>query len=134
MILVDSTDPIGPAAPLFGDEFYKNIYNCLSDNGIVVSQGESPFYMPEMQKKLTSILANHFNVVKLYNYNNLTYPGGMWTFSFASKNLNPLKDFNNEAFELDNLKFQYYTKDLHKASFYLPQFMLNNLGEFLSND
>ncbi|MDB2426099.1 polyamine aminopropyltransferase, partial [bacterium] len=97
VILVDSTDPIGPAQPLFGDKFYEDIYSCLSDDGIVVSQGESPYYMKDMQNKLASILAKKFEVVKFYTYTNLTYPGGLWAFSYASKKLNPLTNFNKEA-------------------------------------
>ncbi|MBA6358167.1 polyamine aminopropyltransferase, partial [Colwellia sp. BRX8-3] len=41
VIIVDSTDPIGPAQPLFGEAFYKDVFNCLADDGIVVAQGES---------------------------------------------------------------------------------------------
>lgn len=43
IVLVNSTDPIGPAEPLFGAEFYANVCNILNDDGIVVSQSESPF-------------------------------------------------------------------------------------------
>ncbi len=50
VILVDSTDPIGPAKPLFGEEFYSNVARVLSDNGIVVSQGESPFLEADTQR------------------------------------------------------------------------------------
>ena len=35
---------------------YQDIANCLSEDGIVVSQGESPFYEVPMQKKLMGIL------------------------------------------------------------------------------
>ena len=43
VIIVDSTDPTGQRRP-FNIDFYKDVYNCLSDQGMVVSQGESPYY------------------------------------------------------------------------------------------
>ena len=44
LIIVDSTDPIGPGEGLFTREFYKNCYDALTDKGILVNQGESPYY------------------------------------------------------------------------------------------
>ncbi|MCB0411391.1 MAG: polyamine aminopropyltransferase, partial [Bdellovibrionales bacterium] len=49
VILVDSTDPIGPATPLFGPEFYGNLHRLLKDDGILVAQGETPVYEQPMQ-------------------------------------------------------------------------------------
>ena len=97
VVLIDSTDPIGPATPLFGEEFYKNVYNCLSEDGIVVSQGESPFYEQTMQKKLTGIINNQFPVSMIYNFTNQTYPGGFWSFTFGSKNITPIEDFQSSG-------------------------------------
>ena len=51
LILIDSTDPIGPAIPLFGEPFYQNVYRCLKEDGLVVAQAESSFYFFEQQKK-----------------------------------------------------------------------------------
>ena len=131
VILVDSTDPIGPAAPLFGGEFYENLKNCLNSSGVVVSQGESPFYQVPMQKTLMSVLNQAFPVVSIYTFSNLTYPGGLWSFTFASKGLHPLKDFDSARIEKSGLSFQYYNEATHRAAFGLPQFMLNNIGEYL---
>lgn len=128
VIIVDSTDPIGPAQPLFGSEFYQDVYNCLTENGIVVSQAESPFYNVDTQKAMSKILNSIFAKVAYYNFTNLTYPGGYWSFSFASKGLHPVQDFNPERVKASGLKFKYYTADLHKAAFCLPQFQLDNIG------
>ena len=50
VILIDSTDPVGPAKPLFGTEFYQNVATrCLAPKGIVVAQAESPFYDVSLQ-------------------------------------------------------------------------------------
>jgi spermidine synthase len=131
VILVDSTDPIGPAQPLFGKEFYQDIYNCLTDNGIVVSQGESPFFEVEMQTKLMSILHSIFPVSKIYNFHNLTYPGGLWSFTYASKGIDPIDDLDSKRVEESGLEFGYYSAPVHKAAFVLPTFMRNNLLPYL---
>lgn len=131
VILVDSTDPIGPATPLFGPEFYNNVFERLTDNGIVVSQGESPFLNKETQVSLLSILNNIFPKVCIYNFSNLTYPGGLWSFTFATKGLHPLKDFDPARVEAAGIEFDYYSADMHRAAFSLPAFMRKNIGKLL---
>lgn len=131
VILVDSSEPFGPSLPLFGDEFYQDVHNCLNDNGIVVSQGESPWYNPIMQAKLLSIKNKFFDVVTIYNFSNLTYPGGLWSFTYASKGLHPIKDFREEKVSKSGLKFKYYNEDVHKAAFAIPQFQKDNVHEFI---
>lgn len=130
VIIVDSTDPIGPAQPLFGEAFYKDVFNCLTDNGIVVSQGESPWYNVPIQKSMMEVLSNQFPFVRMYQFGNLTYPGGAWCFTFASKGLSPIKDFDKSRALSSGLKFQYYTPELHTACFALPQFLLDNVEKF----
>lgn len=129
VILVDSTDPIGPAAPLFGVDFYKDVFKCLTENGIVVSQCESPFFFLETQQAMLKVLDQVFPKVQLYNYSNITYPGGLWSFSFASKGLDPVFDFRGSSCEGKDLK--YYNSQIHKASFCLPNFQKQALSSFI---
>ena len=127
VVLVDSTDPIGPAQPLFGEEFYQDIFNCLSDDGIVVSQGESPFYEVPMQKKLMGIINKIFPISTIYNFSNLTYPGGLWSFTFASKKYHPINDFNSERVNSFDGEFKYYNQRIHSGAFAIPSFMAKEL-------
>ena len=60
IILVDSTDPIGPAQPLFDIPFYEDLFHCLGENGIVISQGKSSHYETDAQVKLLEILHMRF--------------------------------------------------------------------------
>jgi spermidine synthase len=133
VVIVDSTDPIGPAQPLFGPEFYEDIKNCLTEDGIVVSQAESPYYNATTQSKMTSIYSGLFDVVLYYNFTNLTYPGGLWSFSFCSKKYHPVRDFNPERVRTSGLDFQYYNEDIHKAAFALPSFQIKNIGTNLKH-
>ena len=132
VIIIDSTDPIGPATPLFGEEFYQNVSSVLNDDGIVVSQCESVFYFLEAQVSLLKVLNSVFPKVHVYNYTNMTYPGGLWSFSFASKGLCPLKDFRKEKVETSGLDFDWYNEEIHKASFCLPTFQKKKLSGLLS--
>ena len=127
IILVDSTDPIGPAKPLFGEEFYRGIFKLLSDDGMVVSQGESPFYEEGMQESLLKVLGSIFPLVTIYNYTNLTYPGGLWSFTYASKGLDPLENYNSERVGSSGIEFKYYNPEIHRSAFALPEFMKKNV-------
>lgn len=129
VIIVDSTDPIGAAQPLFGDEFYRNVKNRLNDNGIVVSQCGSPHYSSNVMKSLLEVLNSLFPVTQLYTFSNLTYPGGLWSFSFASKGLHPIRDIRQQ----DLSEMKYYNQKIHEASFAHPQFIKNQLKNLLTD-
>ncbi len=133
VILVDSTDPIGPAVPLFGDDFYHNVYRILANDGIVVAQGESPVYAAEQQQSLLKIMGNLFPLVSMYNYNNMTYPGGLWSFAIASKKHHPVSALDATKVANSGIQFSWYSPAIHQASFALPQFMLDNLQGVLKN-
>ncbi len=125
LIIVDSTDPIGPGEGLFTREFYKNCYDALTDKGILVNQGESPYYdmnRKEM-KRSNEKLKDIFPICEVYQYMIPTYASGYWFFGFASKKLHPVNDFDEEFYNSLNLKDKYYNKDVHKASFALPNYV-----------
>ena len=113
------TEPFGPAKELFGPSFYKNVKRILTKDGIVVSQAGSPFYEISTIKNLYRITRPIFPVVEVCLFNNLTYPGGLWAFTFATKGLNPRKAKIRRA----NLKLRWYNADIHRACFALPNFL-----------
>lgn len=120
VIIVDSTDPFGAAEGLFGGSFYKEIYECLTEDGIFVAQTETPFYLPEVVKKVFKDAKLAFPITKLFMAAIPTYPGGYWSFTIGSKKYDP------ETADLKNgLSFntKYYTEKLHKAAFALPKYV-----------
>ena len=129
VVIVDSTDPLGPSLPLFNSEFYQNIHRILSDDGIVVSQCESSFLEDEMQASIMKILHSHFPIVSIYNYTNLTYHG-MWSFALGSKKYHPTRDYDPKKTE--GWDFSYYNSDIHTAAFALPSFMKKALKDHLT--
>ncbi len=131
VVIIDSTDPIGPAKPLFGETFYRNVFRVLADDGIVVAQGESSHYELEAQRTVLSSMGKVFPKVSLYNYCNLTYPGGLWSFVYASKGLCPLADLDGARIKQQNLDLSYYNEDIHRAAFALPSFQRQRVGDLL---
>lgn len=132
VVLIDSTDPIGPAAPLFDRRFYENVSSLLSDKGIMISQAESPFYDFKIQSSMLGNQRPFFERLHLYTFTNLTYPGGLWSFGFGSRGLCPITDFDPDRAEARNVHTLYYTPDIHVASFVLPKFVKDNLSGVLN--
>lgn len=129
VILIDSTDPEGAAQPLFGAEFYADVIKRLAPGGIVIAQGESVFYESEMQRKMLEITSSHFQFTSPYNFTNMTYPGGLWSFMWASQTLHPLRDLKaphsrtpDSNAPNSSLEMFYYNENVHRASFQLPEF------------
>ncbi len=131
VILVDSTDPVGPAAPLFDGEFYRNAARRLTAGGILISQAESPFYDGDIQSAMLAAQRPFFERLHLYQFSNLTYPGGLWSFGFAAKGLCPIADFQPDRPSASGLKMEYYTPAVHHAAFALPAFLEKRLNSVL---
>lgn len=127
-VIVDSTEPFGPAKELFGTAFYKDVRRVLTEDGVVVSQAGSPFYEIGTIKNLHRILKPVFPVVDAYLFTNLTYPGGLWAFTFASKGLRPVRDFRPQRVKAARLPLQWYNAEVHAAAFALPEFVRKALG------
>ncbi len=123
VIIIDSTDPIGPSEPLFGAAFYSTVDQALSPGGIVVAQGESPFLEPEIQSDLHKTLSKQFRWATFYNYTNLTYPGGLWSFAYASRDIHPATDSYRQEVKKRGLSHRFYNADVHRGAFLLPELM-----------
>lgn len=120
IIIVDSTDPIGPAKGLFARDFYQSIFDALNHDGIMVAQTESPLFFGDVIKKAYKDISSVFKYTNLYNVVIPTYPGALWTFTMGSKTVDPLKKDINEIPEIDT---KYYSKCMHKSCFVLPPFV-----------
>ncbi|MGY0373683.1 polyamine aminopropyltransferase [Clostridium sp. JNZ J1-5] len=131
LIIVDSTDPIGPGEGLFTTEFYTNCYNALTEKGILVNQNESPYYAHNARemKRAHSKIKKIFPIAKAYQYHIPTYPSGHWLFGFASKALDPIKDLNAERWNSLGLKTRYYNTELHVGAFALPNYVKEMLED-----
>ncbi|WP_321530208.1 polyamine aminopropyltransferase [uncultured Desulfuromonas sp.] len=128
IILVDSTDPIGPAVGLFEEDFYRLVHGALKEDGIMVAQSESPFYHGDIQKAMYGNLRNVFPIVEMYQAFIPTYPSGLWSFAFASKKYHPVTDFDQQRAANRGFDTRYYNEQLHLGAFMLPTFARENIG------
>ncbi|AUS10540.1 spermidine synthase [Laceyella sacchari] len=124
VILVDSTEPVGPAVGLFQKPFYEEIYEALKEDGIMVAQTESPWFNRDLIRQVFRDISNTFPITRLYTASIPTYPSGLWSFTIGSKKYDPLAV--DEA-KLHRFDTRYYRPELHKALFSLPAFVLELL-------
>ncbi|MFC4713130.1 spermidine synthase [Planococcus dechangensis] len=126
VIMVDSTEPVGPAVNLFSKGFYAGIAKALKEDGIFVAQSDNPWFTPDLIKQVQSDVKEIFPITKLYLANIPTYPSGLWSFTIGSKKYNPLEV---PAERFHDIETKYYTPELHNAAFVLPKFVKDLTGE-----
>lgn len=131
LIIVDSTDPFGPSEGLFTREFYGSCYSALREDGIMVNQQGSPFYVQdaEAMKRSHRRIVHSFPISRVYQAHIPTYAAGYWLFGFASKKYHPIDNLNAETWSALGLETRYYTTRLHQGAFYLPAFLEKMLEE-----
>lgn len=118
IILVDSTEPVGPAVQLFSPEFYRACGTALKDDGMLVVQSESPFFNAEVIKQAFGNIQQIFPLTKLYLASIPTYPSGLWSFTVGSKKYDP-----EQPLHKNENRLKYYNEDIHRAAFKLPGFV-----------
>ncbi|WP_415064322.1 polyamine aminopropyltransferase [Bdellovibrio sp.] len=134
VIIVDGSDPVGPAQGLFTAEFYTNCKNALKDGGIIVTQGESPMFHEGTFVELNHCLKGIFGKGNVHTmlFHATTYPSGMWSLQVGVKgSFHPAKDFNKDKarqFSMDK-GLKYYNEDVHSSAFALPTFVRTMLGD-----
>lgn len=118
VVLVDSSDPVGPSLRLHEEAFYKDLKNCLNPEGVVTTQLGSSFYHIEEIKKEHASLNNVFKIVSLYSGPVPSYPGGTWCYVYMSDEINPLELKRESPRGL-----RYFNQEIHKRAFSLPNFL-----------
>jgi len=127
VIIIDSTDPVGPAEGLFSRKFYTQCFRILGENGLVVQQSESPLYHME-------ILRGMYQEIRESNFiDNLTlffpqciYPSGWWSCTLASKDT-VLSGFREDASENKQFETRYYNAAVHRAAMVAPEYFYKEL-------
>lgn len=117
IVIIDSTEPVGPAVELFSKAFYQNVYEALKADGIIVAQSESPFFNQDVIAMAFGGIKKVFPITKLYLASIPTYPSGLWSFTIGSKKHDP-EIINNNI----DAKRKYYSQAVHEAAFKLPVF------------
>lgn len=131
IVVIDSTDPVDFASALFTDSFYQDVYNSLTDEGIMMNQTENPFLDEFGVKEIYNNMRKVFPVVRSVTAPMLIYPGVFWTWGFSSKkygptDLNPARLNHMAAVERNLL---WYNTDWHRGAFSISNFHKRMIGQ-----
>jgi spermidine synthase len=127
IIIVDSTDPVGPALGLFSEDFYRDCFNCLSENGMIVQQSESALYNMKLIGEMRNAMSTSgFNHLQTLFFPQCLYPSGWWSSTIASKaDLTIFREHDSASKPFETV---YYNVDIHKASLAQPEFFKKAFG------
>ncbi len=128
LILVDSTDPVGPAAGLFSEGFYRNCLKALKPHGIVAGQSESPLFHAELIRVMRERLrAAGFADLATLGFPQCTYPSGWWSVTLGGRD-GALAHMREPAINGRDFPTRYYNLAIHHAALALPEFLRQALA------
>ncbi|MCS6802829.1 MAG: polyamine aminopropyltransferase [Chloroflexota bacterium] len=128
-ILVDSTDPVGPAEALFSEAFYRSVFRALAAGGVFVTQSGSPLLMGAELGSAARQLRRVFPVVAPYLASIPSYPGVIWSFLAATNGFDLASVSRAQiARRLESIPTRYYTPEIHLAAFALPADLARSLA------
>ena len=128
VIIVDSTDPIGPAEGLFQEPFYRDCLRALGPGGIIVQQSESPLYHQDIIQGMHRAMAGAgFDTVHTLYFPQPVYPSGWWSATLAGKGVD-LCSFRREDAAARPFETLYYNEDVHAGALATPPFMAQLLS------
>ncbi len=119
IIVVDSSDPVGPSAILHQRNFFAALKKCLRPGGIIVSQAGAPLFQREHLLEKRRFLRRLFNSAIYYFGPAPTYPGGLWCYAFLSDRFDPSLVHRRRPPK----KLRFFNLDVHRAAFALPEFL-----------
>ncbi len=129
VVIVDSTDPIGPAEGLFNQSFYESCLRALRNGGILVQQSESPLVHLDLIKAMRSAMkAAGFSAMRTLPFPQPCYPTGWWSCTMARKGIE-LGSFRERGAQTKGFPTRYYNADIHRAALASPEFMRAALGD-----
>jgi len=127
IIIVDSTDPVGPAEGLFNEAFYRQCLRCLRPDGILAQQSESPlFHLDLIESMHGTMKAAGFASTRTLFFPQFIYPSGWWSGTLAGKG--DLTAFREQDARDRPFATRYYNADIHRAAFVAPEFFREALG------
>ena len=132
VIISDSTDPIGPGEVLFTQDFYRFCFSCLNPGGVMVAQNGVAFMQLDEVKTTFERMGHSFVDCSFYSAAVPTYVGGVMTFAWGSAEPQLRKqsvETITERFNTAKIDTRYYTPEIHLASFALPRYIQDAIGQ-----
>ena len=116
VIIVDSTDPVGPAKGLFGPEFVRDCHRALADGGILVQQSESPLIHRELIRGIRDNMRQAgFETVHTLGFPQPCYPSGWWSATQARKG-GAIEPVGAERFQQAGIETRYFNPGVHAGA------------------
>ncbi len=132
LIIIDSTDPIGPGEVLFTQGFYASCKGCLAQGGVLVTQNGVPFLQSDELSNSLRFMRRLFADVTCYLATVPSYVGGPMAFGWASDDpelRRPPMETLSDRFAASGIKTRYYTPEVHLAAFALPVYIAEMIAE-----
>ena len=132
LMMLDLTDPFGPAEALYRVDFLKHCKRILGPDGVLSMHLGSPVTRPNVFHRVYSSLSSVFSIVRPYLVYVPLY-GAIWGMATASDKTDPLL-LDPRGVE-DRLKdraishLQYYNGDTHRGVFGLPNYVKSIIGQ-----
>lgn len=128
VIIIDSTDPVGPAEGLFSTAFYQDCLRALGRDGLLVQQSESPLLHTDsiIRPMHDSLRRAGFLDVLTLHFPQASYPSGWWTASIAAKDAT-VNFHREEAAEELPFHTNYYNAAIQRAAAATPEFFRRKL-------
>ena len=126
VIIVDSTDPVGPGTVLFEQDFYADCRARLTERGILVTQSGVSFMQDEEARNTHRRLKALFPDATFYLAQVPTYAGGFMTLGWGCRDANLRKvapPVIERRFAEARLDTRYYNPAIHFAAFALPTYI-----------
>jgi spermidine synthase len=130
VVIVDSTDPQGPGAVLFSEEFYRGCRRLLRPGGVMTTQcGNPSIYPDELSFTQARQRSAGFAHVTYYFAAVPTYIGGNMALGFATDDPTLLGNaLARPAGSPVPAGLRYYTSAVHAGSFAHPAWMVQRVG------
>ena len=130
VVIVDSTDPIGPAEGLFNQAFFESCFKALKPEGLLVQQSESPLALLDLIRDMRAEMGKAgFKSFKTLPFPQPCYPTGWWSVTIASKDAGTDFAFRVQDAEAKPFQTLYYTAHQHTGTLVPPPFVAQALGE-----
>ncbi|MCU0276240.1 MAG: hypothetical protein MUF02_05195, partial [Acidobacteria bacterium] len=123
VIVIDSTDPIGPAQSLFNTDFYRSVYDALTEGGITIHQTGALILQPFEAPGSWRQIERSFDDVRVVQFANISYMGGPFSLTAGSKGRDVFKNAERNALKA-------YKKAGFKTSWYSPRISAVPYPEF----
>ena len=133
VIIVDSTDPIGPGKILFGEKFYRGCKRCLKKGGVLVTQNGVPFFQKNELTATMTKFRKLFADATAYVAAIPVYVGGHMAMGFATDNRKllrlPARTIAQRYRKAGSFKTRYWSPEVHVAAFAQPRFIAELIGK-----